>query len=1045
MPFRLFPTSSIALLLAAGCSTVWDLRDQDGDGLSAAEGDCWDRSEGPPGSGLSGADIFPGAVEMPADGVDQDCAGDDDYDLDGDGWVVEEDHLGRTTLGVPGSGEHTGWGDCWDREDDGPEGSPLVAADVNPGVPATQDTWYDGIDQDCAGDSDFDQDGDGWRSAEHPDAKTFPPRTDGSALEDGLLDGDCNDTDPGIRPDATEVCDVNETDEDCNGLINGADPDVDPDSTLTWWADTDEDGFGDPEATRGACDRPEGFVANDEDCDDTDPATNPGADEVCGGADEDCDGEVDEDDAVDAETWFPDSDRDGYGDNSVREGTRACTAPPNHVTDNTDCDDTNPEANPGATEVCDPLDIDEDCDGASDDDDSSLDGSTRTNFYTDADGDGLGVWSSVVRACDAPAGTAPTGGDCNDNATTCTNNCGADADADGLADCRDACLDRDGDDHGTTNSSATACRDATGASCVGDPVCDGTDCNDNNTAVNPGETEVCDDSDLDEDCDGDADDDDASVDTSTFSVFYRDSDTDGYGDPADSQTRCDPTAGYTDDDQDCDDDDGDVNPGEIEVCNDGIDNDCSGGVGSPNGTDDTCAHSDGSLSTADALYDHTDNDSLFGRSVRIVSDLNGDGKDDLIIGATGDDEGGTNNVGAVYVAVGFHGELGALGTSTTLDTDDRGQRFRGDRGAELVGIAIADGDLDGDGFTDVFVGGLRSRRSGGTPYGGVFVFDGSRSWWNNPGKIKDRDDESAYSGTANSELGAALSADGDLDNDGVVDLLVGAPAGAGYAVLLTSTTYISSGATDSDVLREDAVFEGAGSEAAGSSVFLGDLDSDGIADALLGAPEATVGTAVAGRAYAVAGPVSGTVTLSGESSLAGPTSTLGGMGGDLGLSVTAIDVDGDGTQDLVAGARGASNAAGQVSVVLGGSTFFASTTLSADITITGSSGDHFGFSVAPAGDHNGDGEEDLIIGARARSSTTGAAYLAYGPFAAGTYAANSTDEVVRFDGETTGDEAGYAVHGGGDVDGDGYDDVLVGASKTGNDRGTAYLIRGLGL
>ena len=66
-----------AVPFLVACSSKWSFEDGDGDGVSPAEGDCWDRSEGPPGSGLSGADIFPGADETPADGIDQDCAGDE--------------------------------------------------------------------------------------------------------------------------------------------------------------------------------------------------------------------------------------------------------------------------------------------------------------------------------------------------------------------------------------------------------------------------------------------------------------------------------------------------------------------------------------------------------------------------------------------------------------------------------------------------------------------------------------------------------------------------------------------------------------------------------------------------------------------------------------------------------------------------------------------------------------------------------------------------------------------------------------------------------
>ena len=71
----------LLLALLSGCASDWKIVDSDGDGLSPADGDCWDSAEGPPGSGLSGADIYPGAPDEPYDGFDADCAGNDDYDL----------------------------------------------------------------------------------------------------------------------------------------------------------------------------------------------------------------------------------------------------------------------------------------------------------------------------------------------------------------------------------------------------------------------------------------------------------------------------------------------------------------------------------------------------------------------------------------------------------------------------------------------------------------------------------------------------------------------------------------------------------------------------------------------------------------------------------------------------------------------------------------------------------------------------------------------------------------------------------------------------
>jgi hypothetical protein len=87
-----------------------------------------------------------------------------------------------------------------------------------------------------------------------------------------------------------------------------------------------------------------------EDCDDTDSAVNPDADELCAtaGIDDNCDGTADEDTAIDALTWFADTDGDGFGDPEAPQS--ACAQPSGFVTDDTDCDDTDPQVNPGATD-----------------------------------------------------------------------------------------------------------------------------------------------------------------------------------------------------------------------------------------------------------------------------------------------------------------------------------------------------------------------------------------------------------------------------------------------------------------------------------------------------------------------------------------------------------------------------------------------------------------------------------------------------------------------------------------------------------------------
>ena len=173
---------------------------------------------------------------------------------------------------------------------------------------------------------------------------------------------DCDDSDININPAASEVCDG--IDNNCDGAIDeGLTP-------VTYYADTDNDTYGDPNSTIIDCTPPIGYVTDNQDCDDTNPNINPAAIEVCDNIDNNCDGLVDE--GLMFNTYYADTDNDTYGD--PNNTISSCSLPSGYVTDDQDCDDTNTSVNPGASESCDGIDnncdnvIDEgcaleDCDG----------------------------------------------------------------------------------------------------------------------------------------------------------------------------------------------------------------------------------------------------------------------------------------------------------------------------------------------------------------------------------------------------------------------------------------------------------------------------------------------------------------------------------------------------------------------------------------------------------------------------------------------------------------------------------------------------------
>lgn len=154
----------------------------------------------------------------------------------------------------------------------------------------------------------------------------------------------------------------------------------------------------------------DGFDAS-VDCNDDDASVFPGASELCDGADQDCDDNVDES-ASDATAYYPDLDADGYGDkSSVRY---SCEAIADYVEDDQDCDDADPAINPAAQEVCDDNDVDEDCDGSADDLDDSTDLSSADTFYFDGDGDGFGDPASGEARCNGSSDWIADNTDCDD-------------------------------------------------------------------------------------------------------------------------------------------------------------------------------------------------------------------------------------------------------------------------------------------------------------------------------------------------------------------------------------------------------------------------------------------------------------------------------------------------------------------------------------------------------------------------------------------------------------------------------------------------------
>ena len=772
---------------------------------------------------------------------------------------------------------------------------------------------------------------------------------------------------------------------------------------LSPYLDSDQDGF-----------------AETEDCNDRDPSVHPDALELCddAGIDENCDGVANDATAYDAIDWYEDKDGDGAGD--PESTVKGCDQPLGYVERPDDCDDSDSSTFPQAVEMCDT--VDNDCDGSIDEGGAA----DAKRWYRDQDLDGYGTKSDTKNACEQPEGYTCVAGE--DGLTpTAISVCedGCDNDGDGLTDMEDEdCANPLG--NGTTWAAVTEGETFVWGDYTGD-LWENTevrywdyngdggpdfDCNDNEVPINPGAAEQCDEADVDENCDLKIDDEDP--DAEGMVRWFGDGDNDGFGSPTTSVEACDQPDGFVDNEDDCDDTVSVINPSSAEVCADEIDNDC----------DDEIDEDDAPFPLQ--WYRDADGDSYGDADFPWPEERCAEPSDsvDWVTDSTDcNDMDASINPGAEEEWY------------DSVDDDCDGN--------------LHDADEDGyDGADDPLLAedcdDTDPMSSPGAP---ELCSDGKD---NNCDGIETECEvvDTVTGQGAYDRTGASVSIGGDVDGDGIDDVLIGASRHDGDG-LSRGAAYLMLGDVTgaNNVADADATFIGeADHDRAGSGVaIVGDTNGDGFDDFVVGAFAEDAGGSEAGAAYLVLGPVAGAF------SLADADAKLIGEAGDdhAGLVVAAAgDTDGDGNADFYVGAPAHDSIASDM-----GATYLIRGPIADDTDLSfahvryigSGNGEESGSSIANAGDFDGDGLDDALIGAPNATeggSYVGAAYLVLSSTVsegAGEVAFEGTVDLgeadVRWHGINGGDQAGYSVSTAGDQDGDGLDDIVIGAP--GNDSGGA--------
>jgi hypothetical protein len=662
--------------------------------------------------------------------------------------------------------------------------------------------------------------------------------------------GDCDDTEALVNPDAIESCNL--VDDDCDGQ-------TDEENILTWYLDADHDDYGNPDVSQVICEQPEGYVLNDQDCDDTDATVSPDGTEICDdGIDQDCNNILD--DAADSQIWFADADLDSFGNPDV--WLYSCDEEvEGYVANDLDCDDYDLDVRPDASEACDD-EIDNDCDGEIDTD------AVDVEWYRDEDGDGYGNSDQVLLDCSPPDGYVGNTDDCEDLLV--------DVNPEGTEICNDS-LDNDCDGtpgeceytgiYSLSTASSKLSGEASGdnagssASGVGDVSGDGID----DIAVGaPGEGG-----------------------TGAVYIWFGPVPTGPLNlASADVKLTGEASGDYA----------GASVSGVGDVSGDGIDDLAVGATGE-SGTGAAYVVFGpllpGETSLGDAelkLTGEVSGDSA-GTYVGSAGDINSDGANDLAVGAPGDDTNGSGS-GAVYVL--FGPLLASVSEEGLADAD---LKLTGETFSDSVGVSFAGGeDLSGDGIDDLIVG-----SPGAGDGGAVYVLFGpllAGEWSVESAEVK------LTGEIGGDSAGWSVATSPDVNGDGFTDLLVGSPgddtsaSGAGAVYVMFGP--LSPGQTTLGTANVKLTGEHESDNAGWSLAGVGDVNGDGLADILAGAIYESSTANYAGATYLILGSTSLT---SGSLSSAAAKWTGESENDYAGSRVSgAGDHNNDGLMDFIVGA-----------------------------------------------------------------------------------------------------------------------------------------------